>query len=324
MNPPPDVSPTTPAPELPHVPGSSSELLAASHVALVTLTAVGDAPWRPSNDGLEHRQLPLVLRLDRTIKGRLLQPPSTTIQVAVPQRREPGMMVSDFHGFWSHQTPVAGASHLLVAQGASSDLAQLVQEPAISALVDPGLAADADGATALDRQYAAALQPGLPPAGRAAAGVQLLRQVNDHRSRCHGLLGRYVLARIEPLFALNEQAFTNALLFIALQSDTDPSLRESLVYGAYAEMLQLGLTAERRRLLLRPLFELLLVPTAAPMIDRLLQVPIHNLLFEPEPAPLRVDEVLADASLRARLETVIGGQTGEKARKVGAWVKGSQ
>lgn len=301
--------------ELPHIGGSASELLAASHIVQLTVMRQAATAWTLSDDGLEHRTLQLAVRVDRRIKGQLLQAVGSVLDVPLAQQREPGMRVSDYHGFWSHQSPNDCVAYVLLATARGNDLQSLLQEPAIQGWLPAELVADADVATKLEQQY--------PPSQAADASVaqQLLRQVQDHRQAWHGLLGRYVLARLASQLRQNEPTVASALILIAQQSDTEPTLRDALVNGVYDNATQLGVDAGRQQQLARSLFELLLLPAGQAMIDRLVQVQLYNLLLRPGQTPPRPAAVVPDSAVRGRIDALLANLPDDRARALRAWLR---
>lgn len=301
--------------ELPHIAGSASELLAASHIVQLTVMRQAATAWTLSDDGLEHRKLHLAVRVDRQLKGQLLQAVGSVLEVPLAQQREPGMRVSDYHGFWSHQNPNDCAGYLLLATARSNDIQVLLQDPAIQGWLPAELAADADAATELEHQHAPT------QAADASAAQQLLRQVQDHRQTWHGLLGRYVLARLASQLRQNEPTVASALILIAQQYDTEPTLRDALVNGVYDNATQLGVDARRRQQLARSLFELLLLPASQAMVDRLVQVQLYNLLLRPGQTPPRPAAVVPDSAVRGRIDALLANLPGDRAHALRAWLR---
>src|SRR5262245_15832767 len=140
MNPDPPIEPDP----LPHEPGSSAEPLAATHLFTAELLSTSDDPWVRAADGYEHRRLRLGLSLMARLKGRLRLLPGEEFGTEVPHRRENALVVSEYHGFWSHADVVVGGRYLVVAAGDGDDPAALMQEPDIKALLDAALAADVE------------------------------------------------------------------------------------------------------------------------------------------------------------------------------------
>jgi hypothetical protein len=100
-------------------------------------------------------------------------------------------------------------------------------------------------------------------------------------------------------------------------------MRESLLYALYEEILMLELTPERSITVISSLFGLLLQPEAAPLFDRLIQVPIYNLLFRPETPPQSVLDIIPDASDREQMGEIIAGFTSPRAKEILTWLQGN-
>ena len=322
-----DTQPTTgqgdhSAESLPHEPKSSAELLSATHLFTVETLDLSAGTWARGADELEHRGVSLKFRLLERFKGELKIGSGDSFEVQVGQRRENALTVSDFHGFWSHALPVKGARYLVMAEGAGNDPALLMQEASIKALVDAGLATDVKAAIVAEHQFGAALLPQADPVGRRVAALGLLKLAQEKRSAYGGLFGRYLWARIAPVYALNEGVLTSPTLEIVQAKDATRDLREALIYGLYDETLSLGTTPERTLGLLRPRVGLTLQPEAVPLLDRLLQVPIYNLVFQPGMAPVSPASVMPDAASRVAAAAVVARYKSERARRVAQWLAG--
>jgi hypothetical protein len=131
-----------------------------------------------------------------------------------------------------------------------------------------------------------------------------------------------VWARLAPIFPLAEDDFIKLIFEIAQSDDATIELREALVSGLYDEVMSLGPTPQRSQTVLRPLFRLVLQPKAAPLFDRLLQVPIYSLLFRPGVPPSSAQIIIPDANDRERVKGVIAGFTPPRAKEILAWLAG--
>ncbi|MGA2499022.1 MAG: hypothetical protein ABSH20_14870, partial [Tepidisphaeraceae bacterium] len=233
---------------------------------------------------------------------------------------ENALIVSDFHGFWSHAEPVKGSRYLVMAAGGSNDVAVLMQESAITGLVDAAVAVDVKAAVAAEKQFAGALRPQVDPAARRDAALGLLKLTYEKRSGYGGCYGRYLWARVAPVYAVDEAALLPAVLETVQARDANRDLREALIYGVYDEIVSLGPTPQRSLGLIRPLLGLAPQPEAAPMMDRLLQVPIWNLLYRPGVAPPSPATVIPDAAARAEIAAVVSRYKSERARRIARWL----
>jgi hypothetical protein len=308
-------------PHLPVEPGSTAELLAATHLFMVELLTQTATPWSGGADGLEHRRIDLELRLVEPFKGTLGVKPGEAFAVAVEQRREKGLRVTDYHGFWSHAKATAGARYLVVAGGASDAPAVLMQEPAIQQLLDAGMAQDVKGALAAEEAFAPELSSH-DAAKRRAAAHGMLELALQHRAAYRGLFARYLWARIDPIYTSAEDEVLPGVFDLIGAKDATPELRSSLIADVYAGVLALGPTPERCARLLKQLFGVLLQPEAAPLHDYLLQVPIYNLIFQPGARPLSSSAVVPAGGDRDRLKTVVAGFRSSQAREILTWLAG--
>jgi hypothetical protein len=95
---------------LPCEPGSAAELLAATYVFLVEIVSLEATPWALGEDRLEHRRVRLDARVLEVWKGHLDGERGATFPWEVEQEREGEMVVSDYHGMWSHEELVPGCA----------------------------------------------------------------------------------------------------------------------------------------------------------------------------------------------------------------------
>jgi len=306
---------------LPYEAGSSAELLSATHIFTVQLNAIDGSEWVLGGDELEHRQVRLNFGLLQLLKGTLSIKPDETFDLETEQHREGDLFVSDYHGFWSHTELESGAHYLVLARGTGDDPTTIMQEPAIQSLMDASAALDVKGAINAERRFGSKIHAEDDQARRCALGQQLLRVAYDERGARRGLFGRYVWARIKPIFPSAEDDFIQAVFEVVRADDTTIELREALVYGLYEEVLSLGPTPQRSLNFLRPLFALLLQPKAAPLFDRLLQVPIYNLLFRPGAVPAAAETIIPNANDRKQVRGVIAEFSSSRAQEVLAWLE---
>jgi hypothetical protein len=301
---------------LPFEPDSRAEVLSATHLFTVEVVTESATPWAAGGDGLEHRLLHLGMRLLAGLKGSLGVRLGEAFDLDVEQRRENALMTSDYHGFWSHEEPKQGARYLVIAQGTGDAPAALLQEPAIRALLDAALAADVEAARAAEAKLGHAPSD----AARRKGARDLLDLARDQRSARRGLFGRYIWARVAPIYPGAEDTLLPAALAALQPKDATIELRDALIYGLYDAVLALGPTPERAVKLARPLLGLLLQPEAAPLLDRMLQVPIYNLVFRPGAAPLPVATVVPDPADRARMKAIADGFRSQRAHEIRDWL----
>ena len=308
---------------LPHEPSSPAEILAASHLFLVELVAQTATPWaRPSEDALQQRKVGMKIRLVESLKGQLKARPAEVVEVNVEQAREDELTVSDYHGFWSHTELKAGSKYLVLAEGDSDNIAVLMQEPAIKAVLDGALAADVKAAAAAEEKFGAILHGGNQAGSRRDAALQMLALASEKRGELRGLFGRYLWARIAPVYRESFDALLPPALQIVQARDATAQLREALIYGLYDLFLSVAPTPPKSFELLRPLLGLVPQAEAAPLADRLIQVPIYNLIFRPGMTPPAPATVLPDAAARARILGALGTFKSQKSKQVRSWLAG--
>jgi hypothetical protein len=308
-------------PALPLELGSPALILSASHLFVIEVVKMSATPWAAGGDGLEHRSLHLDLRLVENLKGVLARN-GDAVSVDLPQRRESALMVSDYHGFWSHTDVEKGASYLVAADGGGGGLQELLREPSIQALYPAALAADVRLAITAERQFGSTLRSAAGGGDRLTAARGLLKFTHERRTAVHELFSQYMWVRISPVYRVAEESIEPAVLEMIETSDSAIPLREALVYGAYDEVLSLGPTPPRSGRLLRALLELLLQPQASAMFDRMLQAPIYNLAFQPGRPPLPAGDVITSAADRNRMAAVAAGLPSARAKAVAAWLAG--
>lgn len=303
-------------------PSSASEILSATHLFTVELTDLSATPWTPGTDGLEHRRLTLDLTLLETFKGHFDLQNGAKFKVEVPQRREDALTVSDFHGFWSHMEPEKGSRYLVLSKATNDNVAMLMQEPAIAGLSDTALSADVKLALTAEQRFAPALRPSQTPAQRQAAAVELLKFTSEKRADCRALFARYMWERVAPIYPDAENPIFTTMLSLIEAKDAKVELREALLYGIYDEVSKHPVTEEHRLQLVRSFLHLMLQPEAAPLHDRLLQVPLHDLLFEDGNKTLSAATVFPDVAERSKLKHAVDGFHSQKAKEIGSWLEG--
>jgi hypothetical protein len=304
---------------LPHESGSAAELLAATHIFEIRATAVQTSEWKRGADGLEHRELIAHLVLGPVLKGDIGLTPGREFILRAPQAREGALTVSDWHGFWSQTELHAGESRIALAESSGSDPAELLVEPAVRELADPALAVDYHAAARLERQYASPLRGDRTAAGSAA--LALLKQVADGRARYGGALGRYVWARIAPVYAPHQAALQPAVIAIALAPDTSAELRLALVAGLDQETLDQDATPAQRAQLLGSLLRLLLLPQARPMREWLVQTVLHGQVFAEHGTTIAATRVVPDANVRRQLTAAISDLPEPRAQELARWLE---
>jgi|GEM_PF-4062358 len=318
----------------PREPGSESDLLAASHIFTVTLLKQSPTAWLPQPDGLEHRELAMVFRLEAILKGGIRLAPGQEFSVAVPQVREPGDMVSDYHGFWSHLKPATGEKYLVLASGstghvignatgiraedAAEDPAALLKEPTIRSLHPAVERSDFDFAEAEEKALHVRLVDG-DSHQHAVALLDLAKAAYRERGKLGVLAASYLMARMAT-GELREGALPGALLDIILAPDTSPDLRNLTATGLCDKAKDQGATPKQRALLAGAIFRLDANPSTAELLKELVDAELYNLIFE-EDAPLfHASEAIPDKGRRAKAAALLKGFEEEQTDVVAAWL----
>ena len=296
-------------------PESNSELLAARQVFSIEITRLDASEWkRDPASGLEVRELKLQARVLAVYKGAVQAPGS--VAAVLPQRREGALTVSDFHGFWSHQEPVAAAQYLVFSNGDSGDPALLMADAHMADLLPATAQLVEQIVLAID------IERRLVPVDSRAKAVEMLNAIYRQRAVADGLLGRYVCARLHPLFEQHEDAMQTAVMRVVGAEGTTDGLRETLVECLYDESAEQDVTEERAARLLRKLLPWAGRKEAAPMLERMLQVHLYNLIFyRPGAAPLPVARVLPQAAERSALVQAFAAHPSPRQAEIVAWLR---
>jgi len=310
---------------LPYEPGSSAEVLSATRIFTVEVLQVSPGAWAREPGGLEHRQLLMKLRLLEALKGPLRIPPGSVFDLDVPQNREGGSIVADAPGFWSHAKVSSGQSYLVMSQGGGNNPAELMQDPAIAEFLTAAVAGDVKEAAAAEAQFGSLLRETADSSnprrsGRRSAALDLLNFTYARRQTPRGFFGQYLWARIQPVYTQFEADLAPAALRIVEAEDTNLELRAALLYPIYDMVLALG-RPQRITAFLRAALALLLQPSAKPLWDRLIQVPIYNLAVAGTER-LSAEEVVPSAAGRARIAQVLAGFPFQRAAEVRNWLEG--
>ena len=242
---------------------SPSEVLRATHLLVIQIEDARIGDWRPDQDGLKKRIAELRVRLDHVWKGETSQKPGEVVPISVQQRGTGTYRVSDDYGVWSTVELVPGLRLLAFCRGASKDLAELLQPPQCEQLGGAPVAADVRMALELEM--------------RNPTPAQILAAAPPLVERGHGILARYVWARVRQAVLADEKLF-EVYARIIERPGTSAEARDVLLTAVYEEM---GLVEAPRRAdlwrLARAMLVLLSVPQAEPMHANLAQVYLPNL-----------------------------------------------
>ncbi|MFT3857482.1 MAG: hypothetical protein QM742_08300 [Aquabacterium sp.] len=312
-----DAGHPTAAPDLPWEPGSPSEVLAASHVLVLTVVHVGDTPWVPQASGLLQRDVPLRLRLDEMLKGRVRQAVSSESTITVPQVQEPGGVVSDYQGFWSTRTPRAGSQHLLLASSASDDLAVLMQEAAIRAWLPATQRSDVIFVRNAESRLGAALRDH----HHVQATLPLLLQGTERvRAQLGPLAAGYVQARLGQ-GSMRDSTLVQAALKLMLAPDTSVALRTSLATGLSEATLDQDLAPAERVGMVRGLLALSDVAGAADLFEQMAATGLYNLVFLDDKPVIKAAQVIADKATRVHVAARLRSLDEERADALAHWLE---
>jgi hypothetical protein len=235
-------------------PGSTSDVLAATHVFQVEVCSLNGLPWERGPVG-QKRILELTLRLGKVFKGRLAIGHGEAFVLKVDQHRIDRHTVEDVPGAWSHFTTTPGTAYLVLASGSSDQPSELMKNGA--GLIDPGqggdvgLAEEAEGVT----------QPG---ASATEVFRAQLRFARAHLSELHDLYARYLWARVRPAISKRPSARLPQVLSLVISEKGSllfrSELLSSLSWGEPDE-----LTPQARIRLARGHVEILLQEDSNPM-----------------------------------------------------------
>jgi hypothetical protein len=285
---------------------------------VITLVEVQPSAWAPEPaSGLEQRELLLRVRLDAVLKGEVRPTVGSDFTVKVVQIREPGGIISDYHGFWSNRDLASGARYLILSSARTDDPAQLMQEPAIRSLVPSTQQADVVLAASAEERFAPLWAN---PATRNAALEELLKVAFDHRQTMGSLAPTYFFTRAAAS-DLRGGPLTEEILAIVLAPDTVPTLRSVLAAGLANSALDQGATPTQRAEIARSLFGLATVKPAVDLFERLATAELYNLIFEEDAPHIQAHDVIHDEAERVRLVAVLKHFDDERADEIAAWLR---
>ena len=301
---------------LPFQAGSRSELLSARNIFSIAIVSLSPSSWnRDPDTGLEMRVLHVEARLLAVYKG----PTQTAgaIRADLLQRRENALTVSDYHGFWSHQEIETGKQYVLFSNGTSNDPATLMAD---SDMVEIRLASPALG---IEIALAVDVERRLVPVDSKEKIVEIIKTLFNNRERVTGVLGRYAAARLASHYAAFEDAMQAGIMRVVTAEGTTDDLRLALVEFLYDESAEQDLSEQQAIKLLRRLLSWAGQPEAAPMLDRMLQVHLYNLIFRVDHPPLARDKVAPDAAERSSLAKIFAAHPSQRSTEIIAWLNGT-
>ncbi|MBL8173702.1 MAG: hypothetical protein JNK48_03480 [Bryobacterales bacterium] len=302
---------------LPYEPGSRSELLAARNVFSVEVLSLAPSEWKvdPST-GLQTRSLAIEARLLTVHKG--LPQAAAPFRLAVPQRREDALTVSDFHGFWSHRDLEAPRSYLAFSNAPGNNPAAWMADEAMLDLIPATDATAAEIALALD------VERRLAPVDSRDKVIELLKTLFAHREKTTGLFARYACARLAPQYEAFEEGMQTGIMRVVTAAGATGPLRETLVEFLYDQSAEQELTEDKAVKLAQRFIAWARQPEASPMLDRLIDVHLYNLIFRPDEPALPVAKVLPDAAERAALAAIFAKEPSPRCTEVISWLNGKR
>lgn len=317
--PPPDGAP------LPFEKDSLAEVLSSSHIFGVEILSVADEAWKQEADGLERRTLKIQARLAQVYKGDFQQAPGDTFDLVVRQEREDAMMVTDYHGLWSHvkPEPAAGVRYLAFSKvdtDAPAGAASLLQQGTCQVLLAPDRAADVVASRLGEKAYRTAqgAATGKPDAELQATRA-LLAFADARSADAQEPFSRYVFARALP--SLLAGGARDELLALLTKPSASPALKFELLVGLDRVMPELGRDLDFARKAGRAMVAVLLDPGARLTHSRIASVSLFLVVFPDEKNPrFTAADLVPDADDRAELQAVLASQPSPRAKQLLSWL----
>lgn len=298
---------------LPMEAGSRSELLATRNVFAIEVRNLAPSAWkRNESSGLEARTLAMEARLLKVFKGP--DRPAGDFHVTLPQRRENALIESDFHGFWSHREVEAGRQYIAFSNGAGNDPSGWMEDSVMVDLVPASTDTATEIALAID------VERRLAPINSREKAVELLKTLFANREKVTGLFGRYASARLSAQYEAYEDALQTGIMRVVTADGSTESLRESLVEYLYDESAEHELSQDKAIKLAQRFIQWARHPEAAGMLDRMIDVHLYNLIFQPGEPALPVEKVIPDASERAALQKTFATHASPRSRELISWL----
>lgn len=306
---------------LPHEPDSSSDILKATHIFTIVIGSVNAEPWSIGKDGLEHRVLVINTNLADLYKGSFSIMRGEQFRFQVRQSREPGGVVSDYHGLWSHLNPQTGNRYLVIAGGDQMNPAALVVEPLCQSILDADRAFDVSLAIEIENRLR--VNPPKPDDEEAqiVRFTNLLEFVMKEGSAAQRLFAQYLWVRVQPFVeAFPKRAWPRIIRFMET-GGMNLRFRQEFIDRVYREVLDLDAPMELRRLLLSCVFNILLQPGSKPLQSSLIDVYAYNLIFRPGEAAAPVQSRLLDPRVSVDEVAKVAAKSGsDRGRKIADWL----
>jgi hypothetical protein len=303
---------------LPVEPDSSSEILSATHIFTVQIESLSAASWTTTPDTLQQRRLNMKARLLEIFKGSMENRSDESFNLDVMQLRESPFLVTDYHGLWSHTDVAQGSRFLIFARAeASRSASRLMQEDTVLRMATADNASDVR--LAIQAEESIRRESARQDATELDRSLAVLKFAVSHRSDGGDIFARYLWSRIEQSFLKSPDRLLPEVLSIVNAQDSALNMRSSLLNDLYSDSLSLEDNTELRRRVVTGLLPLLTQPEARPMLPKLVNIVLFNLIFR-SPQP-KSDEVLPDAAERRRLATILNGMDLEEAHNIARWLE---
>ncbi|HZS57426.1 MAG TPA: hypothetical protein VFA65_23705 [Bryobacteraceae bacterium] len=309
-----------PAATLPVEHGSESELLFSTHVFAISPMTVDSTEWTRGKDGLEHREIRVQAKLGEIFKGKLAIKAGDVFSFTVYQHREDEFFSNDYHGLWSYVQLQPGVEYLIVSSGNTNRVAELLKEGACHAVLDASYVADARAAIEAEWIYRTALAKADEPDADVAAASALLGFANGQRSKTKDLFGRYLWARVLPVFLHSYEKLEAPVLSLVLAEDATRELRGAVISGVYEGTLLLEPNPELTRAVIRAFFSLLRQKSAAPLAYKLVEVQLYNLVLREGNVDVPVESIYPEQPDRDALRKALEPFQSERARQLSNWL----
>jgi hypothetical protein len=213
----------------------------------------------------------------------------------------------DYMGLWSHAETAPGTRYLVIAAGASTSPAALMQEGPTKRLFDARLVADV--------RAAMQAEPGADPSRVLDVAHARIAEVDE-------LFAGYMWARIRPAFLRDPQPLLEPILKLLRAVNATLGFRRSAIDGLDDAVTKSKQPEHLVIPVARAYFALLDQPEAEQLADDLIEVHIFNTVFANERrARVSARQVLPNASDRERYAALIEAADLERGEKIEAWLR---
>src|SRR5204863_7701739 len=149
----------------------------------------------------------------------------------------------------------------------------------------------------------------------------LLDFVQQNRAKARDVLGRYMWARMGPVFNEIEGQLLPQVLQILRAPESTSELRLAVAADLYASVLLLEPTADAYRKTTAAFLEMLGQKESGPTHAQLAEVYVYGLVFDAEDQPLlSIKDIPAAA--RASALAPVSKLTSDRGKRLAAWLRG--